>query len=226
MTQHRLLYLFPIILILIGCAAAEDEEEVKYNTDLKDGTKTIFYEDGSIHQTFELKDSLKHGFGIEYYKNGQVYNKATYVEGLKQDTAYVYYKGGKVSRKTPYRDDEKHGIQRGYSKEGELLYEMPYSNGTPLPGLKMYDVDGTVMPEPKLVFERKPGGGYIVDTDPHHRKTQYYEVDDYGGSGKFRYRSTARIQSTKGKCEIGSRRAVGAKYYADYKTVYILFGKP
>ncbi len=55
-----------------------------------------------------------------------------------------YYKNGQVIKHSTYKDGKKHGLSRKFYKNGNLQAEFDCENGNILPGLKEYNMDGSL----------------------------------------------------------------------------------
>ena len=222
-----LLYLSMLIFLAACAGESTTSKEVIYNQDPYNDVMTIFYPDKkTVKQTFEMRDSIKQGEAVQFYETGEVNTIIQFDKGLKQDRAIYYRKSGGIYRKTPYVDDQKHGLQVGYYDSGDIMFEMPYRNGDPIPGLQEFSEAGKLVPEPKIVFEKNPKGGYRASIDPKRTKVEYYNVSSYMNGKEKIHTTNSRIESKRGKCEVSTKREIGAKIYTSNRACYLVFGSP
>lgn len=225
----KTLHYLSIFLFLIACSdvPTSTSAEVVYNQDPYNDVMTIFYPDSkTVKQTFEMRDSIKQGEAVQFYETGEVNTIIQFDKGLKQDTAVYYRRSGGIYRKTPYIDDEKHGLQTGYYDSGDIMFEMPYRNGRPVPGLREFSEAGELILEPEIVFKKNSKGGYIASIAPKRTKVEFYNVSSYMNGREMIHTTNSKIESKRGKCDVSTKREIGAKIYTSNRACYLIFGSP
>lgn len=100
----------------------------------------------SINQVDE--DGYVHGVKVNFYEDGKtIHSKVSYLHGRKHGPAIWYFKSGKIYEQTEFFQNRKHGLSRKYYESGVLFEEVSYNTGLELPGKKIYDKEGKLIPE-------------------------------------------------------------------------------
>ncbi len=112
-------------------------------------------DDGTLSSVNQVDSGgVVHGTRVTYYPDGKtIYSKLTFEHGKKHGPCIWYYKNGQVFKHGTYKDGKKHGPTRKFYKNGNLQAEFNCEDNIVLPGLKEYEMDGTLITDyPKIYF--------------------------------------------------------------------------
>ena len=140
-------------LILLACLASGCLSSCSRSADRKEDASNdpeLVYrrrDDGTISSANQVDEmGIVHGIRVTYFRDGKtVSSKRSFNHGIKQGPSVRYYKNGQVFEHSSFENGDRHGPHRKYYKSGELLAEYSYEHGHALPGLKEYELDGTLV---------------------------------------------------------------------------------
>lgn len=151
-------YLFPLLVLLIGCAdpAAEksaDKPLTKNAAGRAEGVQKNYYEDGKIKNEVTYVDGRREGPARQYYTNGQAESEITYKNNVKDGPSKWYYEDGILYQEVTFRNGKKQSVEKKYHNTGKIMAELYWADGEALPGLKEYDYNGKELRQPYPVIE-------------------------------------------------------------------------
>lgn len=119
-------FLLMIAIVLQGCGAKYDCEELQY-----DSNKKRFV-------TIE-SEKLANGKCISSYDNGNLQVKMEFKNGRRYGTWETYYENGQLERIWRYKDGNRHGEQLSYYENGQLRAKLNRIDGKIIEYTKYYN---------------------------------------------------------------------------------------
>jgi len=107
-----------------------DIEVIKKNSyyDFMNGEKIEYYEDGTVKETYRLKNGEINGEIKQYSQNGKLKLVGNYKEGLKNGKFIEYSEDGQIINEYNFLNGELDGKYNVFS-DGKLIQEITYKNG-------------------------------------------------------------------------------------------------
>ena len=105
---------------------------IKFSSNPYTGSFSVYYENGKVSKTINVRDGLLDGPFIEYHENGQLQAKGSWKNGKYNDLYEEYYQSGEQKLKVFFTDGkfqecEGEGCASFKTKyNGEKLYEELY----------------------------------------------------------------------------------------------------
>jgi hypothetical protein len=130
------------------------EEEKVAKTQVKNGVKKYYHNNGKIKSIVNYKNNKKVGVSNTFYNTGEKQYDIPYQDGKKHGKVIWYYKSGKVYRETDYKFGKKNGYQKKYWESGKLKSEMLYKDNMLSTGLKEISNTSKVKSTPKILVQK------------------------------------------------------------------------
>lgn len=176
-----------------------------YNSQIKQGATTHYYEDGLIESSGNYSENVKEGNWVFYYKNGnvkelgefsagarkgiwkeffdneQLESEGNYNEGVKVGNWYYYYDNGQVREFGQYNNKGRHiGEWTGSHKNGEKEYHEFYNNEGGLENTASYWYDnGQLLVQKEYIDDKVVKGG-----TSYHKNGKINVVFSYNKEGE------------------------------------------
>jgi antitoxin component YwqK of YwqJK toxin-antitoxin module len=97
------------------------EAEFIYNgSDLKDGTYSVYYDNGKLKRQFTVLNGKTSGASKSYFEDGSPNIYSNYINGLFEGSYTAYYKGGVMKEKSTYTKGKQTGEYEEYYESGKL----------------------------------------------------------------------------------------------------------
>lgn len=129
------------------------KSEVSARGNKREGLTKNYHEDGSLMSEVNYVNNQKEGISRDFYPKGKVRMEINYKQGLMDGDAKWYYETGEVYRLTPYIKGKAEGIQKEFYKNGKIKAELPHKAGVAITGLKEYDLNGALIPQPSIIIQ-------------------------------------------------------------------------
>jgi antitoxin component YwqK of YwqJK toxin-antitoxin module len=150
------------------------KSEVSAKGNKREGITKNYHEDGSLMSEINYVNNMKDGISRDFYPKGKKRMEIMYKKGIMEGDANWYYETGEVYRVTPYVKGKAEGVQKEYYKDKRIKAEIPHKSGVAVPGLKEYDLKGTIISQPTLIT-RKEDNVLKMNMSNHTSKVKYYE---------------------------------------------------
>lgn len=89
----------------------------------------MYFENGNVNTTAEIKKDRMHGKYTEYRDDGTLYKTQFYRNSICHGLSTVYHPNGKIKSTRPYVNEELSGDFKEYNAEGKLFETTQYKNG-------------------------------------------------------------------------------------------------
>lgn len=150
---------YPILLLasFLLCLSCSNKDQARDQKADESEAEVIVKrrDDGTVSSVNQVDEyGLVHGIRMTYYADGKsTYSKTGFEHGVKEGPANRYYRNGQLYKQITYKDGKKEGPARKFYQNGHLLAEFQYENGLVLPGLKEYEMDGSLITSyPEIEF--------------------------------------------------------------------------
>ena len=103
--------------------------EENYDHRGREGTWTLFYEDGTVKKQITYEDDEKHGKHMEWDRTGRLRFEADFKNGEKDGVFRKWDHNGVLFVETHYRRGREHGTKKTWTSIGDLEKEETYCKG-------------------------------------------------------------------------------------------------
>lgn len=104
-------------------------EETLYKAGLREGTRSMYLEDGTLISKTDYSNDEMSGEHTVYHQNGKIQTTSTYENGKVQGKLLKYYQDGALAEKVTYKDDIENGPFEEYYPNGKIRWRGTYLNG-------------------------------------------------------------------------------------------------
>lgn len=136
------------VCLLSGCnnsnQSAKDGSQSSSDS-VVNGEKKVYSKSGKLQYIVEYQNGQANGRVREYSADGKLYMDAIYKDGHRHGKCTHYFKNGTPFSISNYANGEKDGIETKFSQTGKTLAIIPYKNGKAQPGLKEFNMDGSLI---------------------------------------------------------------------------------
>jgi len=143
----RFILIFSLSILITSCNQGKETGEQQSDENTSNVVKKR-REDGTLSSLNPVDEQgYIHGVKVNFYEDGvTVHSKITYEHGRKHGPAIWFFKSGKIYEHTNYYQNRKNGLTKRYYESGELYEETMFDAGEELPGKKVYDKEGELLP--------------------------------------------------------------------------------
>ena len=127
-------------------AAGTIMERANYTRGELDGTRTLYYPDGSVQYVEHHVGGVYEGPYKSYYPEGSVQLEGNYVGGEMSGIWIGYYPDGTKKEEVTFADNAENGPFREWYSNGVVKAEGDYLNGDNEQGeLRLFDIEGKLV---------------------------------------------------------------------------------
>ncbi len=143
----RFILVLSLSILITSCNQGKETGEQQSDENTSNVVKKR-REDGTLSSLNPVDEQgYIHGVKVNFYEDGvTVHSKITYEHGRKHGPAIWFFKSGKIYEHTNYYQNRKNGLTKRYYESGELYEETMFDAGEELPGKKVYDKEGELLP--------------------------------------------------------------------------------
>jgi len=143
----RFILVLSLSILITSCNQGKETGEQQSDENTSNVVKKR-REDGTLSSLNPVDEQgYIHGVKVNFYEDGvTVHSKITYEHGRKHGPAIWFFKSGKIYEHTNYYQNRKNGLSKRYYESGELYEETMFDAGEELPGKKVYDKEGELLP--------------------------------------------------------------------------------
>ena len=103
-------------------------ERGNYKSGRREGSWTIYRDNGQLKQKGEYKNGKKEGTWVSYYNNGQLKSNYEYKNNKLEGTSVNYYDNGQLHMKGDFKNSKTEGPWVFYHENGQLFKKGNFKN--------------------------------------------------------------------------------------------------
>lgn len=105
------------------------KEIAEYDRDKLNGTRTVYFQSGSVDWEAEYKDGIEHGFFVDYSEDGVIKETGTYLNGKADGTFKKYYNQDQLKSECGYSNGIEDGDFKSYHLNGKIKMKAFFRSG-------------------------------------------------------------------------------------------------
>lgn len=122
------------------------KEESHYANGVLNGERKLYYPNGNIEIMENYENGVFEGIYKDYHENGKLRGETMYEQGELNGVYKSYYENGQLKEEVSFQKNEENGPFIEYHENGQKKWEGQYLNGDNEFGeLKNYDKDGQLI---------------------------------------------------------------------------------